>query len=193
MGMATGRQARLSRDDWITEALLALAENGLSAVAIEPLAARLGATKGSGYWHFANRAALVEATLLSWENKYTEQIITHTAQQGEPMESLRNLFYTVIRKAGPQNVELSLLAASSDPIVEPILRRVTDRRIEYLRELFVELNFDEQQAQHRAVLAYTVYLGHAQLALTAPHQLPAGDDLENYLRETLASITARLT
>ena len=68
-------RSRLSRDDWTAAALRALAAGGLAAVAIEPLAAALGATKGSGYWHFANRAALVSATLERWEHDNTAAVI----------------------------------------------------------------------------------------------------------------------
>src|SRR5260370_1248821 len=56
-------QRRLTRDDWITAALRAIADGGLAAVGVEPLAARLGATKGSFYWHFENRDALLEAAI----------------------------------------------------------------------------------------------------------------------------------
>ena len=34
---------------------------------MEGLARRLGATKGSFYWHFTNRDALIEASLAAWE------------------------------------------------------------------------------------------------------------------------------
>ena len=53
----------LSKADWTESALLALARDGLTGVAVEPLARRLSATKGSFYWHFANRAELIAATL----------------------------------------------------------------------------------------------------------------------------------
>ena len=45
-------RARLSSADWEAGALDLLAEQGVSAVAVEPLARRLGVTKGSFYWHF---------------------------------------------------------------------------------------------------------------------------------------------
>ena len=54
-------EARLSTADWEAAALDALAENGLAGVAIEPLARRLGVTKGSFYWHFTDRDALLAA------------------------------------------------------------------------------------------------------------------------------------
>src|SRR5215207_10572201 len=46
----------LTRQDWAAAGLAALVEGGPDAVAVEPVATRLGATKGSGYWHFTDRA-----------------------------------------------------------------------------------------------------------------------------------------
>ena len=53
------QRRRLTREDWVAEATEVLATRGLSAVAVEPLAERLGVTKGSFYAHFANRDELV--------------------------------------------------------------------------------------------------------------------------------------
>src|SRR4051812_19567709 len=57
----------LGRDDWLRAARLALHRGGPDAVRVEPLAAALGVTKGSFYWHFADRTALLEALLDEWE------------------------------------------------------------------------------------------------------------------------------
>ena len=61
----------LTRDDWTTAGLAALVEGGPDAVAIEPVAARLGTTKGSGYWHFTDRADLLRAVLGAWVEQHT--------------------------------------------------------------------------------------------------------------------------
>ena len=61
------RNGRLSADDWAAAALEQIAEQGVSAVAVEPLARRLGVTKGSFYWHFPSRDALLQAALERWE------------------------------------------------------------------------------------------------------------------------------
>ena len=50
---------RLSSADWEGAALDSLAEHGLAGLAVEPLARQLGVTKGSFYWHFADREALL--------------------------------------------------------------------------------------------------------------------------------------
>ena len=61
--MATTGKTRLSREDWELAALDAIADGGIGAVAIEPLAAALGVTEGSFYAHFPSRDALIDAYL----------------------------------------------------------------------------------------------------------------------------------
>ena len=74
--VAYGRgEAIVGSDDWTVAAVGALADGGLAAVAVEPLAARLGATKGSFYWHFASRDAFVAALRERWERTETEDVI----------------------------------------------------------------------------------------------------------------------
>src|SRR3954453_8612881 len=73
--MTVGKRASLTSDDWTRAALEALARGGLAAVAVEPLAKELGATKGSFYWHFADRSALLEAALDLWERRDTDRVI----------------------------------------------------------------------------------------------------------------------
>jgi AcrR family transcriptional regulator len=183
---------RLSRDDWTAEALRALGAGGLAAVAIEPIAARLGATKGSGYWHFRGRADLVAATLARWEAEHTEAVIAQADTGGDPVGRLRELLRVVLGRSGPFRVELALLASSDDPLVAPTVRRVTQRRIDYLTGLFTGLGCDRVQADRRALLAYTTYLGHAQLAQTAPDAVPRGAGARQaYLDSVLAALISR--
>ena len=73
--METRARTRLKRQDWVDAALEAIADGGLAAVAVVPLAERLGATKGSFYWHFPSREALIEAALAAWEQTTTSAVI----------------------------------------------------------------------------------------------------------------------
>jgi AcrR family transcriptional regulator len=165
--------SRLRKDDWTAAALSALAEGGVAAVAIEPLAARVGATKGSAYWHFPNRDALLRATLERWEREYTEAVIERVeAKASTPAARLRRLFATALDTEHPAHVELALQASADEPLVGAVLRRVTERRIGYLASLFVQLGFGQAQARRRAVLAHSIYLGQAQLTRSTPAVLP---------------------
>ncbi len=126
--MAKGRTARLTADDWAQAALEAIAEGGLDAVAVEPLAVRLGTTKGSFYWHFANRNALIVAALEAWEREHTAAVIAGADEEAEPGQRLRRLFGLVLPGSRDDRIEMALLASARHPLVAPIMDRVTRTR-----------------------------------------------------------------
>jgi AcrR family transcriptional regulator len=70
---------KLDRDDWLRAARRALLRGGHTAVRVETLAAQLNVTKGSFYWHFRNRAELLEAIVQEWEAETNEQLATVNA------------------------------------------------------------------------------------------------------------------
>ena len=157
-------------------------------MAVEPLAARVGATKGSAYWHFPNRDALLLATVERWEREHLEEMRALVRGATEPVERLRLIFGRVLDACGGGcAVESALLAAADDPIVAPILKRVTDGRILYLEDLFRALGFTVEASRRRAVLAYSVYLGQAQLCATTPHVMGEQGTL---LDDTLVALSA---
>ena len=166
-------------------ALAALAGGGLAAIAVEPLAARLGATKGSFYWHFAGRDALVAATLERWERTDTEDVIAAIGAEPDLTARLRLLLGHALD--GGARVELALQPTAAHPLVAPVLARVTLRRLDYLTDVFTGLGFAAATARERSVLAYTAYLGHAQLT-AVPDAAP--DALPRYVESVVAVLTA---
>jgi len=176
-----GRE-RLTAQAWVDAALAAIAEGGLAAVAVEPLAARLGTTKGSFYWHFSNRAALIDAALQHWEERNTEQVITTVDPEPDPERRLRDLFKTVPAAGGGDPVEVALLATAGHPQVAPVLRRVTERRVDYVTDVFTDIGFPRDEARRRGLLVYTAHLGQTQLLHAVPYVLPATEaDRRRYL------------
>ncbi|KAB1142401.1 TetR/AcrR family transcriptional regulator [Streptomyces luteolifulvus] len=186
------KKARLSARDWADAALAAIGEGGgLAAVAVEPLAARLGATKGSFYWHFGSREALIEAALARWVETDTEEIIAAVEVEPDPEKRLRRLFTQVTRPAGGDPLELSLLASTDHPQVAAALRQVTERRIGYLAGLFTELGFPGDEARRRGLMAYSFYLGHTQLGHAAPSTLPSRKEFPAYLEAAMDALLRR--
>jgi AcrR family transcriptional regulator len=186
-------QKRLSRESWVQAALEAIAEGGLAAVAVVPLAKRLGATKGSFYWHFSNREELVAAALAEWEHSHTAAVIAEieaVSSEG-PLQQLRLLFKRVTELAARDRIELALLATADHPAVQPVLDRVTRRRVEFAARLFRQLGFSPAEARRRALLAYSAYLGHAQLVHATPDVLPRTQAARRaYFDDVLAALTA---
>ncbi|GAA5042876.1 TetR/AcrR family transcriptional regulator [Nocardia callitridis] len=188
------KRPRLTRADWTEAALAALVEGGVAAVAIEPLASKLGATKGSAYWHFANREELLRATLERWEQDRTDATIELVDAEPDPVGRLRALFSAVYHSPESAQVELALLSAATNPTVQQTLERVTERRIAYLAEQFTQLGFPLDTARRRAVLAYSTYLGNAHLRRSAPATLPTEPrDWASVVDDALHTLSHRLT
>ncbi|WP_260725500.1 TetR/AcrR family transcriptional regulator [Dactylosporangium roseum] len=180
-------QRRLTADDWSRAALGVIADSGLAAVAVEPLAARLGATKGSFYWHFPNRDALIDAALRLWEQTRTDAVIALVEAGGSPTEKLRVLFTTVLGHAAAGRLEGGLMAAADHPSVGPVVHRVAARRLQYVVQLLAEAGFGADEARHRALLAYSAYLGQSQLAARLPELLPTDErEREAYTTQVLS-------
>lgn len=188
---STTPRRRLTRDGWVAAALAAVAEGGLAAVAVEPLAARLGTTKGSFYWHFPNRDALLAAALAAWEETTTTAVLAEVeGAPGGPVEQLRLLISRVVDMAERDPIGLALLPHAAHPVVGPALTRVTRHRIDGTVRIFARLGFRPAEARRRALLAYSAYLGHAQLAHATPQVLPAGKVArQSYLDHVLAALT----
>jgi AcrR family transcriptional regulator len=180
MGMPKGKREALTAADWTEAALDALARGGLPAVAVEPLAKELGATKGSFYWHFADRQALLAATLELWERRDTDRVIAAVDASQDVETQLRRLLrlaFSSVRDGtagGAGTVELALQASATHPLVAPTLDRVTKRRLAYLTRLYTQLGLSRARARDQGLLAYTAFLGHAQVAHATPTLLPQG-------------------
>jgi AcrR family transcriptional regulator len=171
----------LSKTDWTEAALVALACDGLPSVAVEPLARRLGATKGSFYWHFTDRAELVAATLELWEHRATTEMIDRIQAISDPRGRLIALAAGAYAGAVAGNAYAALLAAASDPRVGDVLRRVTRTQLTFLQELYSDLGLPAKRARRRARLAYALYLGIGELRHADPDSDPTGQELEAYL------------
>jgi AcrR family transcriptional regulator len=180
-------EARLSAADWETAALDALAENGLAGVAVEPLARRLGVTKGSFYWHFADREALLAAALAHWENSYTERVIAAVAAARDPRERLVRLIGRVLAGGRSDRIHIAL-ATAKHPLVRETLARVTHRRLAYLESCYAELGQPRREAKRSALLAYAAYVGLVHLRLEAPKELPARDAFTAYVEHLIAKL-----
>ena len=191
MTAARGRR-RLRREEWIEAGLEAIARGGLKAVAIEPLAARLGVTKGSFYAHFSNRDELVEAALNSWERSRSYTALQRFAQIADPAERLREMLISGIAfsLSGESSVHVSLLGELDDARARAVLARVTDSRLRLLARSYRELGFSPRRARYRAQLAYATYRGLLQMKREAPDRGLSKDELTRFMTEVNSALVA---
>lgn len=180
-------RSRLSAADWERAALDAIAEYGLAGIAVEPLARRLGVTKGSFYWHFATREALLKAALERWEREDEEEIFGPLAPIADPRARLRELFGRIAHELPSHVIFAALLKALDHPLVLPVIERVSQRRLDFLTVAYRQAGLDEVAAGLRARLAYTAYAGFLQLARAGLPRL-SHEEFERYMEHVMQTL-----
>ncbi|MER5934474.1 TetR family transcriptional regulator [Streptomyces sp. NPDC002054] len=163
---------QLTPQDWSVAALRAMARGGVAAVSVNALAGELGATRGSFYWHFKDRDALLTAALEMWEQDDTHGLIGELGDITDPRQRLTALFTVALGQEDISGLEPAIVAHADHPAVAPVLRRVTERRIGYLTDLYADLGLDATTARQQAVVAYAAYLGWVELRRSAGELVP---------------------
>jgi len=183
------RPGPLTPADWARAALAAIARGGIAAVAVESVAADLGATKGSFYWHFKNRDALIQAALDMWEQSRTESVIAALDQEPDPAERLRKLLEAAFERSPADRAEIALLANPEHPAAVAAVRRVAERRIGYIAGQLQELGWERGEALDRSEILYYIYAGYLQMAHVAP-DVTSVDARQRHVRLILATLVA---
>jgi len=160
-----GRKAKHDKQDWILAAFQTLGDKGVDGVKVERIAKQLGTTKGSFYWHFADRGALLVEMLDFWDQQGTRTIIEQLSEAGIPAdEQLRQLgrIATETRTHGLDAiaVEGALRAwAGQDEKVAARISKTENTRIKFVAGLLVDIGYGEQEAHALAHQIYLMLLG----------------------------------
>ncbi len=181
-------RATLSAGDWEREALELIAEQGVPALAVEPLARRMGITKGSFYWHFSSRESLLKQALDRWEEHDSRNLNKALGAIDHPRDRLESFFRRIGKEKLTHEVYSELCAASGHPQVEPVLERVAERRMQHLSAAFEELGMEAVAARNQARLTYSVYLGFLQLQ--KQHQTPSlsSEEFDAYIEHVIDTL-----
>jgi AcrR family transcriptional regulator len=157
---------RTPRTSWIDEGLRALAAGGPDAVRIEPLARTLGVTKGGFYWHFDRRQALLKEMLDTWERVSVDEVIERVEHGGGDARAKLRRLSAIARSnhealgVEPLSIDLPIRDwARRDAAVARRLKRVDNRRMDYMRSLFGAFCSDEDDVEARCLLAFSLWIG----------------------------------
>ena len=169
---------RLSRRAWTRAGLNLLADGGVAAVRIEVLARILGVTKGSFYWHFSDRTALLAAMLAEWHESTTTSIVaTLWGRPHNARVKLKRLWQicfsgrvdnpggrleTAIRQWAVHDADAAAAVAKAD-----------QERLAFIADTYEELGVNDPAAMARAY--YHFVLGRNALALHTPSADPRSD------------------
>jgi len=160
---------RTTKARWIEAGLEALAEGGPDAVRVEPLAARLGVTKGGFYGHFDGRPALLAELLDEWERRSTRDVIAQTtAEDVDATERIRRAGQLTFSDA-LHRIDLAVRTwARHDESVAARLRRIDNERMDFLRTMFATYVDDPDEIEARSTLMFALAIGRQFIATDHP-------------------------
>ena len=182
------REGALDRAAWIKGALAALADEGHAGLRVELLAKRLGVTKGSFYWHFANRQNLVEAVLDEWKTGRIRDIQKQTsAAPGEELAALRHTIdvYSEVRNRKGLPIELAIREwARRNARAASVVEEVDAERLTCAARLFEKLGLTTAEAAARSVLLYAYVFGFSLMRCSRFLERP--DDAKAWITSRIA-------
>jgi AcrR family transcriptional regulator len=150
---------RRSRNDWLYLALQLLSE-GDATLNISKMAQRLDVARGSFYWHFQNRAELLESALKLWQQRATEQYINAlTKNIVGPQRRLVRLIEHGFAQVDEGLMFASLHTFIQEPLVRQALQNITYQRAEFCKQTLFQAGFSLAEAEQRAELINELYLG----------------------------------
>ena len=110
MRMTQTTAKRLTKSDWLAAGMKAMVDAGPELLKAEPLARRLGTTKGSFYWHFTDVPAFHAALLAVWEAQAEADALAAIAGETAPSAQLCHLAQSIADTPKASAVEPSIRA-----------------------------------------------------------------------------------
>ncbi len=153
--------ARLTVADWVNEALQLIGEEGLTAVKIDRVAQRLGATKGSFYWHFTDLASFLDAVASAWcRDREDMKAMLDALDELPPRERLVRLIELVQDTRYWRLERASREWARTNLRVRHTLARSDGWILEIERKAFSDLGFSAPEARLRANALFFAGMGY---------------------------------
>lgn len=162
---------KVTRNDWLNIAMMALISDGVEQVRIKPLAERLGVSRSSFYWYFKSREELLDALVDQWMGLNTGSLVNATREEAPTITSACcNVFRSFI---DPErfNTQLDFTIrdwARRDPKLRAKLRASDDQRITALSAMFQRFDYDPLEAETRARMLYYNQIGYNDADLHEP-------------------------
>ncbi len=169
-----GAAHRLSVTDWIQAGFAILADDGPNALRVDRLCERLGVTKGSFYWHFADLAAYRDALVDAWGSlQDQDRQRFENSPDVEPRERLRFMMQAVMN---PQQWALERAMrvwALTDEAAAANVRKSDVRVLRAVYQAFLDAGFESEDAKVRSAAFFGAGMGmlHGSKPSDAPVEL----------------------
>lgn len=155
---------RITRERWLDEGIVVLADEGPSGLRIDRLAARLGVTKGSFHHHFAGAGGFKTALLAHYEAQ-TRAALTEAIAEGQDEGTRTTLARLTELATGDTAVRRPRLEtavrawAQADDEVRATQARIDAAAVDALTAAWRPAVASDAEARTAALVPYLVSLG----------------------------------
>ncbi len=166
MDQTSERGWRGTPEIWLDAAYALLVEGGVEAVKVMPLAAKLGLSRTSFYWHFADREALLAGLIARWQSQNTANLIARTqAPAATIAEAMLNVNDCWITPAlFDSRMEFAIRTwALTDAALAEVLKVADVDRVQALTTMFETFSYPEHEARVRAQTVYLTQVGYISM------------------------------
>jgi len=158
----------IGRQGWLDAARAILIREGIAGVKVDRIARRLKVTRGGFYWFFDSHKQLLDALLADWEERNTEgfkAVLRESGRNGmAEFQALVDLWLNEKNYSPAWDAAVRDWARVSSKVANAV-RRTDDIRIDVLRQLFLDMGYEEQEAFVRARICYFHQVGYYALGV----------------------------
>ena len=158
-------KVRLGVDDWVGAAFELMADEGIAGVKLHRLCERLGVTKGSFYWHFADLDAFLGEVARQWRDGagVVRIDVTEVLVAGDPRASLRRLLDLYVDRDLGRLERAMRDWARTDPRAREAVARADARALDAMTAGFLSLGLTQDEADVRAKLLFYAAVGYGDV------------------------------
>ena len=174
---ATAPSTRLSADDWVRAAFEVMVDEGIAGVKIARLCERLGVTKGSFYWHFADLEAFLGEVARQWAEEAVRQPRT-LGFDATGSDATDVMLHAMTVFSDRRNRALARAVrewAQKDERARDAIRAADQALFQRVKGAFVALGFDDTESEVRAKVLYYAGVGFASVGSLG--ELPPADQM----------------
>ena len=159
----------LSSADWVEAGFSLLAEQGVKALTVGRLCERVGATKGSFYWHFTDLGTYRRALADTWAEVNDTDRAAFTRLAGlAPRERLSRMMGALLGQRHWMLERAMREWARTDADVASAVA-ASDRRVRRaVRQAYLDDGFSTEEAAVRADATFAAGVGFLHLSASAP-------------------------
>lgn len=177
------KSSQLTADDWVKAAEDLMAVENVKGVQISSLCLKLNVTKGSFYWHFSSREALLRGILNDWRRRMTLNIVTRLAKAAanDPASIFRGLLGLPRNAFSARGTALEMSIRDwgrRETAPRETLKEVDLIRLTHIEQTFCGLGFSGQEAKLRGYIAYALMMGDSILKETIRNEISTNEYVE---------------